>query len=722
MSLTPHHWRMARRSEEGEHRLVFEQGGEAQNIDNRHEKAVDLAEADKEHVNLKERVEQLRGKTKDVVDKQKEQMSDLLLKGAGPLNHQMMQQMEDFEKQDPQYKNTAEKDRPALREAYKQKLIERMLQRFNNKQKNIELGLVASYDTQSQGFKLELKQSQQTMGLEKVPAETKKAIEDALNLVNDKNLRNAITKSFANMSPDELKATPDVLVNLKDFTAVDMRKILGYLRMPLDATQQAQLEKQNPDLAQKLRLVSTDPAKSIFLRFGVGAEAVAKEKASEQNSEILRKGQEIVRQHQEKLANITDPNKRIEANEVALAQLQMIGIDVSAGDVILKGGELKVFEPSDPKQQIEVAMNKFMGMLKLIYIKIGILKRDIRRATGQEAKPTGNTPEEMKMSSEMQGEKLLLGAKFKYEQGALVAQRPLGKEEKQMSKVQFQCKDGLWQYRQDNNAWQTIDAGLKLYDIDTKPPSLPKISQNARTELNDLFKQFQSINAVLEKQIAPEAAKAKEDKEKQTAPGEKILTESGFKKMESGEFHLDTTVTSSYKITFKIKYEEGIWKMFQQPGDTVWRPIPLTGAGYAEDAKIPENNANRKMLNEVTKRLGQLNGPNLKAKEEDQKKNDEKEKAAKVEKNAKVKASGEALLKRVDANDNGTYFTKQFGLWTNKFLYTRFEPAQGKWLVGMGSVDDATNDPANYQADMYGGTDKYNQLIRDLDNVNKGLL
>ncbi len=81
---------------------------------------------------------------------------------------------------------------------------------------------------------------------------------------------------------------------------------------------------------------------------------------------------------------------------------------------------------------------------------------------------------------------------------------------------------------------------------------------------------------------------------------------------------------------------------------------------------------------------------------------------------------GSALLRRIGGNFHKDYITKQYGWIGNKFLYVQFDQEKGKWLAGLKSQNDAINDPAVYQVNMWGGSDKYNQLLADLAAVNEG--
>lgn len=81
--------------------------------------------------------------------------------------------------------------------------------------------------------------------------------------------------------------------------------------------------------------------------------------------------------------------------------------------------------------------------------------------------------------------------------------------------------------------------------------------------------------------------------------------------------------------------------------------------------------------------------------------------------------AGEALMRRINANANGSYFTKQFGWIGNKFLYMNFSPEEGIWKVGLMNMKDM-HDPRTFTTSMWLGTAKYNQLIADLDAINHG--
>lgn len=78
---------------------------------------------------------------------------------------------------------------------------------------------------------------------------------------------------------------------------------------------------------------------------------------------------------------------------------------------------------------------------------------------------------------------------------------------------------------------------------------------------------------------------------------------------------------------------------------------------------------------------------------------------------------GELLMHSIDANYNGTYYTKQFGWIGNQFLYMSFNSEQGKWLASLGSNENP-KDPATFSCNMWGGSEKYNQLLASLVAIN----
>src|SRR5262249_40805236 len=90
-----------------------------------------------------------------------------------------------------------------------------------------------------------------------------------------------------------------------------------------------------------------------------------------------------------------------------------------------------------------------------------------------------------------------------------------------------------------------------------------------------------------------------------------------------------------------------------------------------------------------------------------------------------VHLEGMIYMQNIDANGMGSdrgYYTKQYGWWGNKYLYMKFDSDKGKWLVGLGSVDNL-HDPASYSAVGmwgWGATDKYNKMISDIEKINQG--
>jgi len=79
--------------------------------------------------------------------------------------------------------------------------------------------------------------------------------------------------------------------------------------------------------------------------------------------------------------------------------------------------------------------------------------------------------------------------------------------------------------------------------------------------------------------------------------------------------------------------------------------------------------------------------------------------------------AGNAVMNEVNPFDEKDHYTKQYGWVGNKWLRAKFDGANG-WRVGLGSLDDATHDPAGYSVDMWGGTDSYNALIGKLAEAN----
>ena len=82
-------------------------------------------------------------------------------------------------------------------------------------------------------------------------------------------------------------------------------------------------------------------------------------------------------------------------------------------------------------------------------------------------------------------------------------------------------------------------------------------------------------------------------------------------------------------------------------------------------------------------------------------------------------AAGTALMERINANNNGSYFTKQYGWYGNQFLYMTFKPDLGKWVASLWNMDDL-KDPDTYCCNMWGGSASYNRLLDDLAKINRG--
>ncbi|MDD4319334.1 MAG: hypothetical protein PHW10_03355 [Candidatus Peribacteraceae bacterium] len=90
----------------------------------------------------------------------------------------------------------------------------------------------------------------------------------------------------------------------------------------------------------------------------------------------------------------------------------------------------------------------------------------------------------------------------------------------------------------------------------------------------------------------------------------------------------------------------------------------------------------------------------------------------------KVK-QGEALMRKIDANYNGSYYTKQYGAWTNSYLYVTFDAATGKWMAKYGEKDDYA-DPATFTFHSRGGifsaggAESLNTVLEKLAAINEG--
>lgn len=90
---------------------------------------------------------------------------------------------------------------------------------------------------------------------------------------------------------------------------------------------------------------------------------------------------------------------------------------------------------------------------------------------------------------------------------------------------------------------------------------------------------------------------------------------------------------------------------------------------------------------------------------------------------------GELLMKRITANHNGTYYTKQYGLpGVNYYMYITFDAKEGKWLAAHGGAAASEyhyKDPASFSVTDWGipgagGAEQYNKLLADLDAINHG--
>ncbi len=85
---------------------------------------------------------------------------------------------------------------------------------------------------------------------------------------------------------------------------------------------------------------------------------------------------------------------------------------------------------------------------------------------------------------------------------------------------------------------------------------------------------------------------------------------------------------------------------------------------------------------------------------------------------ARKLSQGHALMREVNANNNGTYFTKQYGWWGNKYLYMQFDGTN--WVADLGGRTNM-RDPSTFTCNMWGGSDSYNTLLENLDKVNRGI-
>jgi hypothetical protein len=103
----------------------------------------------------------------------------------------------------------------------------------------------------------------------------------------------------------------------------------------------------------------------------------------------------------------------------------------------------------------------------------------------------------------------------------------------------------------------------------------------------------------------------------------------------------------------------------------------------------------------------------------------DKERVEVSEKFKKRQELGEAVMYRVGANYHGDYYTKQYGVWLNSYMYITFDAKQGKWMSVMGNSSDFTyQDPDSYVNTEYGisgagGADNYNKLREALVAINQ---
>ncbi|MDD5041747.1 MAG: hypothetical protein PHX87_04875 [Candidatus Peribacteraceae bacterium] len=131
-----------------------------------------------------------------------------------------------------------------------------------------------------------------------------------------------------------------------------------------------------------------------------------------------------------------------------------------------------------------------------------------------------------------------------------------------------------------------------------------------------------------------------------------------------------------------------------------------------------ENVGTLRYVGEQTSRLGMVNILRLFGAPVQSAHPAEKEQGSDRGLHQKVTA-GTALMERITANHDGSYYTKQFGWMGNKFLYMRFDEGQGKWLAGLWNLEEL-KDPATFCCTMWGGSEKYNRLLEDLAAINRG--
>jgi hypothetical protein len=82
----------------------------------------------------------------------------------------------------------------------------------------------------------------------------------------------------------------------------------------------------------------------------------------------------------------------------------------------------------------------------------------------------------------------------------------------------------------------------------------------------------------------------------------------------------------------------------------------------------------------------------------------------------KVLEAGEEYLQSIDANPEGGYYLVWYSNPFNKNLYITFE--NGKWVANLGDLSQR-NDPSSFRCNMYGGTDKYNEVLQRLSEINE---
>lgn len=96
---------------------------------------------------------------------------------------------------------------------------------------------------------------------------------------------------------------------------------------------------------------------------------------------------------------------------------------------------------------------------------------------------------------------------------------------------------------------------------------------------------------------------------------------------------------------------------------------------------------------------------------------------AQIEKMQARYEKGKAYMKEINANDNGSYYTKQYGFWGNYFLYIQFDAGRGKWQCDLGERKDM-QDPVEggkrfHNTGISWGAGNYNDVADKLARINE---